>query len=179
MLGGELCQATWSHVCPTEEAVGSWDRVPWGWEIRTWAQAPQREQDTETGFTGCGMIASRLFSKGKNLSFCSDLDILTAHMGLPWRKKLSVPCSVHSLCESHWGCRWRPSPAPPRLTSAAAASLRRRSHGECGHTRPQQAWLTSPSSSSSLWVQRLFLFTWGTLLSRGPGERHCKHDFLA
>lgn len=125
MLGGELCQATWSHVCPTEEAVGSWDRVPWGWEIRMWAQAPQREQDTETGFTGCGMIASRLFSKGKNLSSCSDLDILTAHTGLPWRKKLSVPCSVRSLCESHWGCRWRPFPVPPRLTSAAAASLHR------------------------------------------------------
>lgn len=45
--------------------------------------------------------------------------------------------------------------------------------------QPQQARLRSLSSSSLLGVYRFFLFTWGTLLSRRLGERHCKHDFLA
>lgn len=60
--------------------------------------------DREMGFTGRGMIALRPnFPKGR--IGVSDLDILTAHVGLPRRRKLRVPSSLGSLCESHWGSR--------------------------------------------------------------------------
>lgn len=66
--GGELCQATCSHMFSMVKAVSSRDGAQWGWGHQTWAQVPQREGtrgDREMGFTGRGMIALRLnFPKG-------------------------------------------------------------------------------------------------------------------
>lgn len=159
-------------------------------EVRTWAQAPQREQDRHKRGQRNGLHGAwhdcfeAKLSKGKNPNFCSDLDILPACVGLPWKKKLSVPWSLRYLGESHRRSSWRPSPAPPWLLVQREPSLSKCSlrHARA-HSQPQQARLRSlPSSSSSsslLWVDRFFLFIWGTLLSGGLAERHCKHDFLA
>lgn len=76
--GGELCQATCSHMFSMVKAVSSRDGAQWGWRHQTWAQVPQREDRHKRGQrNGLHRAWHDCFeaklSKGKHQSFCSDL----------------------------------------------------------------------------------------------------------
>lgn len=76
------------HVFSIVKAVATVMRVQWGWGCQAMGLSfPKRKQDRHRGaqrigFTQC-CFEVKLF-KEKDLSFCSDLDILIAGMGLAW-----------------------------------------------------------------------------------------------